>query len=93
MTSPTLPCPDCDAPLKAPGRHCKVCGYDADLEEALAEDAIVGESAAPPGEPESFDYDRFLEQEGLGRTSTARIVSISLGAAIVLIALLLAALR
>ena len=66
------PCPRCDAPLRAGGRFCKACGWDADLDEsehAYLDDADV---------PDAFDddeYARVLEEAGLApRARTPREV-------------------
>jgi len=45
------PCPECGEPLSAGGTFCRACGFDA--------------AAAEAGEEGEFDYDDFLDSEGL----------------------------
>lgn len=62
------PCPECGEPLAVGNTYCRECGFDAAA--AAADDAATGgfgEVELPEGYggENEFDYDEFLESEGL----------------------------
>jgi hypothetical protein len=70
----STPCPECGELLSLDRSFCRACGYEVALDDASA----AGEGLDLPqgygkGDPSGFEYDEFLESEGLRPPSRRRI--------------------
>ena len=62
-------CPECGEPLGGDGTYCRACGLDVAAVEADERSGGFADVELPQGyggdDPGGFDYDEFLESEGL----------------------------